>query len=191
MTQAARIIGTGLVMQVNYIKFYDPMCRVTSHCLFFSSCFTRFVAFLLVCLKNLFLGAQVITPMPYKYINTTLNSDISSIISELSSLVPQFSSFISQFNEVITQTGISVVTDSAGNMSIDVPGNMSDTEAGNISKRIGVIDRLIATRTQEIEDLIKKGVNIENNLRNQNPNYVSQLSDKIAEFNRLKTSYKH
>ena len=160
----------------------------------------------MICLYNnckLFLGLEIIynnlltlnktltPPMPYKFTNCVLNSDITSIIGELTSLLPQLSTFINQFNEVITQGGVNVITDSAGNMSIDVPTNMTDNVANNISQRIGIIDRLIATRTEEISDLIQKGLSLENDLRGLNRNYTSQLSDKIAEFNRLKSLYKH
>jgi hypothetical protein len=76
-------------------------------------------------------------------------------------------------------------------MSVDVPSNMPNIEAERISTRIGVIDRLITTRGQEINELLKKGLSIENNLKMENSNYVSQLSDKIAEFKRLNDLYKH
>lgn len=76
-------------------------------------------------------------------------------------------------------------------MSIDVPQNMSDTEAHNISKRIGIIDRLITTHGNSINDLFQKGLTIEKNLKANNPNYVSELTDHIAQFNKLNTSYKH
>ena len=120
-----------------------------------------------------------------------LNLDLNSIIKEISSLLPNLSVFINQFNEVVSNTGINVITDSAGNLSIDVPKDMSDLEASSISKRVGIIDRLISTRSQEISELIKQGLNMENDLRKSNPNYISELSNKIAEFNRLKSLYKH
>ena len=107
-----------------------------------------------------FLGSQYIAPVPHKFFNYPVYSDMSSIINELSSLLPQFSGFISQFNEVVSNTGINVISDSAGNLSIDVPKSMPDLEATNLSKRIGIIDRLIATRSQEINDLIQKGLNM-------------------------------
>lgn len=142
-------------------------------------------------INYIILGATMQPAMPHRYVNYTLKSDISNILTELSSLLPQYSTFIGQFNDLVSQASINVITDSAGNMSIDVPSNMSNTEAENISKRIGIIDRVIATRSQEIHDLIQRGVNMENDLRNKNPNYTSQLTDKITEYNRLKNLYKH
>lgn len=119
------------------------------------------------------------------------NLDILNIITELNSLLPQLADFINQFNNVVNQSGINVITDITGNLSIDVPKDMPDSVAGNISNRIGIIDRLITTRGQEINELLQKGLNVENKLKMENPDYVSQLSDKIAEFRRLNASYRH
>lgn len=106
-------------------------------------------------------------------------------------MLPQLADFINQFNTVVTESGVNVVTDSTGNMDIDVPQTMSESVANNVSTRIGVIDRLITTRGQEINDLLQKGVQLEKNLKTENPNYVSQLTEKIAEFRRLNAMYKH
>ncbi len=119
------------------------------------------------------------------------NIDISDIVVELNTLLPQLANFINQFNTTVSQSGITVVTDSIGNMSIDVPQTMSDDVANKISTRIGVIDRLITSRGQEVNDLLQKGTLLENKLKMDNPNYVSQLTDKIQEFRRLNSSYKH
>jgi hypothetical protein len=130
---------------------------------------------------------------PPIFATKTLQSsmDISEIVTELNTLLPQLANFINQFNTTVSQSGISVVTDSMGSMSIDVPQNMPDHVANNISTRIGIIDRLITTRGQEINDLFQKGTHLENKLKMENSNYVSQLTDKIEEFKRLNSSYKH
>jgi hypothetical protein len=117
--------------------------------------------------------------------------EISQIVNEINILMPQLENFISQFNNLVNETGINVITDSVGNMSIDVPNNMSDSEAFNINKRIGILDRLINTRGQEINVLLEKGLNAESNLKIKNSNYTSQLTEKISEFNRLNRSFKH
>ena len=132
-------------------------------------------------------------PKSHTFVNYTIQSniDITNIVSELNVLLPQLSDFINQFNSEVNQNGINVITDSTGNMSIDVPSNMPNVEAERISTRIGVIDRLITTRGQEINDLLQKGLSIENKLKIENPDYVSQLSDKITEFKRLNNLYKH
>ena len=117
--------------------------------------------------------------------------DILQIVTEINSLLPQLSDFINQFHNLVNQSGVSVVTDSAGNLSIDVPQNMPDSEANRLSTRIGIIDRLITTRGQELNDLFQKGFQVENKIKVENPNYTSQLTERIAEFKRLNNSYKH
>lgn len=132
-------------------------------------------------------------PKPYLFVTETFqsNMDIFQIVTEINVLLPQLSDFINQFNNLVTQSGINVITDSAGNMSIDIPQNMSDSVATNVSTRIGIIDRLITTRGQELNDLFQKGLQVENNIKVENPNYTSQLTDKIIEFKRLNSIYKH
>jgi hypothetical protein len=117
--------------------------------------------------------------------------DISEIVAEINTLMPQLANFMNQFNTTVSQSGVSVVTDSIGSMSMDVPHNMPDDVANKISTKVGIIDRLITTRGQEINDLLQKGVHLENKLRMENSNYVSQLTDKIEEFRRLNSAYKH
>lgn len=130
---------------------------------------------------------------PNTFVTKSLKSEINitEILSEINVILPQLADFINQFNNIVNQSGINVVTDSAGNMEIDVPQNMSDSAANNVSTRIGIIDRLITTRGQEINDLFQKGMQIEKTLKSDNPNYVSQLTEKIEEFKRLNAMYKH
>jgi len=117
--------------------------------------------------------------------------DICDIVSEVNRLLPQLSDFIGQFNNIVTQTGVNVITDRAGNMSIDVPHDMSDALANNISTRIGIVDRLIMTHGTSINDLFQKGLGIEQELKSNNPNYTSQLTNQIAQFKNLNSSYRH
>lgn len=135
--------------------------------------------------------STVSIPKPYLFVSDTLQSNLSHIITEINSLLPQLSDFICQFNNLVANTGINVITDSVGNMSIDIPHNMPDYFANNLNTRIGIIDRLINTRGQEINDLLQKGLELEKDFKAENPNYISQLTNKIKEFERLKTSYKH
>jgi hypothetical protein len=130
---------------------------------------------------------------PHTFATKTLKSDmgISEIITEISTLLPQLSNFIDQFNATVSQSGINVVTDSIGNMSMDVPQSMTDDVANKLSTKISIIDRLITTQGQEISDLLQKGTDLEKKLKIADSNYVSQLTDKIQEFKRLNSSYKH
>lgn len=117
--------------------------------------------------------------------------EIMNLISEIDSLLPQFAGFIDQFNILIIQKDLNVISDSCGNMSIDVPSDMSNKEAENITKRIGIIDRLIDSHHTSIKDLFERGSNLENKLKTENPNYISELANRKAEFNRLIAAYKH
>jgi hypothetical protein len=130
---------------------------------------------------------------PCKFVTVKLESniDLINIISEVNALLPQLSGFISQFNNIVAETNINVITDSSGDMSIDVPNTMSDVDADNISKRIGIVDRLINSQGSKISHLLEKGLSIEEKLRVDDPNYSSQLMDKVKELKRLNASYKH
>ena len=132
-------------------------------------------------------------PKPYVYNTITLNSnsDISEILGGINTLLPQLTEFINQFHDFVAERGINVITDSSGNMSIDVKVNVSDAEAEYISKKIGVLDRLINTRGEQLSELFKKGLQAEKGMAVQNPGYTSQLTDKLAEFNKLNLKYKH
>lgn len=76
-------------------------------------------------------------------------------------------------------------------MSIDVPNNMSDLQANNISNRLCIVDRLINTQGTSLNNLFKEGLGIEDHIRASNPNYVSQLDEKISRFKDLNALYKH
>jgi NADH-ubiquinone oxidoreductase chain 5 len=130
---------------------------------------------------------------PHIFTNQALHSDIgiSEIITEINTLLPQFANFINQFNNTIIGSGVNVVTDSTGNMSIDVPKSMGDEVANKISTRIGILDRLITSRSQELNDLVQKGMFLEEKLKMENSNYVSQLAEKAQEIRRLNGLYKH
>lgn len=133
-------------------------------------------------------------PKPHAFVDLPLKStmiELAEISLQIDKLLPQLSDFIDQFNNLVLTTNINVITDSSGNMSIDVPANMSDSEGDKISKRINIIDRLITTRGQEINDLLQKGLNVETRIRTNNSNYTSQILHQVNEFKRLNASYKH
>jgi hypothetical protein len=136
-------------------------------------------------------GGEVSTPHAFSGNTLTSSMDISEIVTEIDTLLPQLAKFISQFNSTVSQSGINVVTDVAGNMNIDVPKTMSDEVANKLSSKVAIIDRLITTRGQDINDLIQKGLTLESKLRITDPNYVSQIVDRVQEFQKLNSSYKH
>jgi hypothetical protein len=76
-------------------------------------------------------------------------------------------------------------------MSIDVAKDMPDSEGEKLCKKISIIDSLIKTRGDEINELLQKGLSVESKIKAQNSNYTSQILDKVNEFKRLNASYKH
>jgi len=130
---------------------------------------------------------------PHTFATKSLQSEMSilDIVGQINTLIPQLANFINQFSTTVNESGISVVTDSVGNLSIDVPQSMTDEVANTISKKIGIIDRLITTRGQEINELLQKGISLEDKLKRENPHYASELTAKIAEFKRLNALYRH
>jgi len=134
-------------------------------------------------------------PKPHAFVSLPLQSytadNLTEIASNIANLLPQLSNFISQFNGVVQSTNVNVITDAMGNMSVDVPGDMSDATANNISKRLGIIDKLITHHGTSINELLQKGLSIEDKLKKADPNYTSILTDKISEFKALNASFKH
>jgi hypothetical protein len=145
-------------------------------------------------LKMVYLYINIDIPKSHSFLNLPLKStmaELTEVTLKINELLPQLSDFIDQFNNLVCTKNINVISDVSGNMSIDVPSNMSDAEGEKISRRIGIIDRLITARGEQINHLFQKGLSIETKLKSQNGNYNSQLLDKINEFKRLNASYKH
>ena len=117
--------------------------------------------------------------------------ELSSIITEIKSMLPQILEFIARFSDVVTSSGVYVITDAQGNMAIYIPHDMSDTVTKDISKRLGIINRLINSHGSTLNGLFQKGLGIEEQIKASNPNYVSQLSEQISTFKQLNSSYKH
>lgn len=131
-------------------------------------------------------------PNPHGFESVALHSEttVIEVVTEVGKLLPQLSNFIGQFDSTIAKTGVNVVTDAMGNMSIDIPNSMPDIEANKVSTRLGIIDRLINTRGQEINLLLDKGLQL-SKVNGENPEHVSQLQSQIQEFTRLNGLYKH
>jgi hypothetical protein len=120
-----------------------------------------------------------------------MEDELYAIVIEINRLLPQLEVFITQFKAIVLDTGINVVSDAQGNMSIDVPSSMTDSDANKISAKVGIIDRLISHNGTSINELFNKGLNIENSLKIKDPTYSSQLTSEIAKFKALNGSYKH
>lgn len=117
--------------------------------------------------------------------------ELLNIINEINAILPQISDFIGQFNSIIIDNNVNIITDSEANMFMDVPGNLSEAKAEYVKKRLEIIDRLINTKSDEVEELLKKGSNLESSLKKENPKFESKILTKLTEYNKLKSSYKH
>jgi hypothetical protein len=118
--------------------------------------------------------------------------NLSLIVHEINHILPQLTSFVDQFHNTINEHGVSVITDSTGNMSIDVSNKISDIQAQNISKKIGVLDSLINKHGDRLSDLFKEGMNIEDRLKIKNIGYASSnLGDQLSQYRKLLYNYKH
>ncbi len=117
-------------------------------------------------------------------------AEVAEITAKVNDLLPQFANFIHQFNNLIISNNANVIIDTAGNMILDIPDNMPNVDAGNLRQRMGIIDRLILTRGQEIDQLLQRGLSIEADLKRENANYTSQILDKVNEFRKLNNSYR-
>lgn len=117
--------------------------------------------------------------------------DLTLVINEVNRLLPQLSDFINQFNQVIITTGVNVTTDSGGNLGMDAPVEMTSAEMERISNRIGIMDRLINNHGSTVNELLQRGQSIERDIISSNPEYKSQLVDKINRFKELNASYNH
>ena len=139
---------------------------------------------------------KLIIPKPHKFVDLSLESttaieEYTQVILKINELLPQLSDFIDQFHLTVSTTNVNVVTDASGNMFLDSPENMPQPEVEKLSKKIGIIDRLITIRGQELDSLLQKGLNLEDTLKKENPKFHSAILEKVKEFNRLNDSYKH
>jgi NADH-ubiquinone oxidoreductase chain 3 len=116
---------------------------------------------------------------------------LADVLTSLNSMLPQFGDFISRFNSTVIGSGVNVITDASGAMSIDVTSNLPQDKCDHIAKSIRVLDSLIRTTDQNIHELLDHGRRFENQLRSQNSGYVSELTAKLQEYNRLRASYNH
>lgn len=117
--------------------------------------------------------------------------ELNEIVSKLDILLPQLSEFIIQFNNFIVESNVNVITEADGALSLDVPASMSDDQAEFISKKVRIIDRLIITRSREIDDLLQTGSKLNEELKGQNSDFSSKILEKADAFKKLRDSHKH
>lgn len=132
-------------------------------------------------------------PKSHALANNPLTSgvDILSVISDLAQVLSQLDGFITRFNNEIITHSINVISDSGGNISIQIPDTMPEARGTLISRRISLIDHLINNHIEKAENLLHRGMSLEEDLMNKDPNYDTQLTDHVAKFRQLKNSYNH
>jgi hypothetical protein len=116
--------------------------------------------------------------------------DLQYIIIESTRSLAQLSEFVDQFALLVEANSLRIITDNYGNMALDAPADMPKDYSAFLSRRLGVIDRLIATKGESIYDLLQKGAKLEARIRASNPEYESQITenmDKLIELNRKYT----
>mgnify|MGYP000958506255 FL=1 len=117
------------------------------------------------------------------------NQLMLELFQELNNLVPEITNYINQFHSLVTESNINVVTDAHGNLSLDAPSNVSDEHCEYVSKKVGILDRIINTKFDEADKLIEQGNAMEKEIKSSNKN--SQIQTKLSELKELKNRYGH
>ena len=117
-----------------------------------------------------------------------LNGELQDIITEINRLLYQLNGFIDRFNNFVNETGINVITDAEGGLSIEVSHNVVDSAVNRYRNTINVLDGLINDRIATIDNLIERASNIEQEI-NQSNSYAYQLSQHRTRLTQLTQSY--
>lgn len=120
-----------------------------------------------------------------------LEDQTREVLTEATRLLGQLSIFTTQFHNFVNESGINIVVDASGRIGIDVLASLSDSLAQSYANRVEVLDSLIHNHGHRISDLLARGSEIEEQILELNPDYVSQLSDLRARFNQLMSSYRY
>lgn len=146
---------------------------------------------------GILLGAPVLTSL-IVFANTgtvTLEGELlrqlQDIITELDRVLLQLNSFVDHFHSFVNKSGINVITDASGSLGIDVSVSVDDITAQNYANRINVIDGLINNHIHNIESLLHRGSYLENQIRELNSDYVSQLDSYRERLRLLINRYGH
>jgi hypothetical protein len=118
-------------------------------------------------------------------------STLLDIINQIDLMLPQLDNFIDQFHTTLLENNINIVTDSSSNMFMEVPSTTPEDKATFLRKKLDVIDRLVNTKSAEVDKLLKEGSNLELNLKKDNPEFQSKILAKVNELNKLKAKYRH
>lgn len=116
-------------------------------------------------------------------------SELNNILTNVDQLLPQFGNFILQFNTIVIENTINVINEADGSLTIEVPKEMPDSVSQTLSQKIRILDRLVMTRTGEIDSLLQKGLAIEDQIKEQNPEFISKIIPKITKFQEAAAKY--
>src|ERR1700738_2128885 len=117
---------------------------------------------------------------------------LQDIYSEADRLFSQLNTFITQFHNFVNDTGINVVTNVQGELGIDVLENLDDNLAQQYANRINVFDSLIHNHIHNLEGLLKRIIELEDQMRILDENYKTQSSlyiDRLKDLIRLYGHY--
>lgn len=131
-------------------------------------------------------------PRPHPFVTKTLQSDLNvfQIATEMNVLLPAYEAVITQFNNLLNESNTTVFKDFSGNTWLSIPQDLPELEIRNLSARFKHIDHFLAMKDLEIFDMLQTGWRLEFYIKREDPNYVSQLTDKVAEFQRLRALYR-
>jgi hypothetical protein len=108
--------------------------------------------------------------------------ELNEIITKIDELLPKLDLFIVQFNQLLLTNPVNIIVDASGFMSADISTSMPNTEADLLAKRIGVLDRLVITQSQEVDSLLDKGKEIEAKFFQEHTKFTSRILEKAKEF---------
>ena len=117
--------------------------------------------------------------------------ELQDIFQELNRMLSQLSGFINQFHNFIRETGINVITDAQGTLSIDIQESITESVAQQHVIRINTLDSLISNRIDAIENLIERASDLEGQIMESDNDYVSQLSQYRNRLTQSTQSYGH
>lgn len=120
-----------------------------------------------------------------------LNNQLQTALSETNRLFSQLNNFINQFHNFVNQTGINVITDGEGELGIDVSSSLDDSIAQNYANRINILDSLIHNHIHSLESLLNKISELEEQIKQLDSNFISQLSQHSDRLRQLINLYGH
>jgi hypothetical protein len=120
---------------------------------------------------------------------TPMLPDLTDVISVIDHTLPQVSSFIERYYKLLITTNVNITIEALGQVYMHPPTDMPEPEALQVKKELSVLDNLLNTHHQTISEKIKEGLAIEDRVKLSDPNYKSQLVEKINEFKKLESKY--